>query len=199
MAGHNARETVLPGKDYNVPRPPPITTDVPTAQNVVAADRSRRNVTTEGSIAAAIRYEVQVPGSSASPPWLQPIIIGLEDRLDALAQRLEGQIQDIKAIAVKTHIAWAKRDNLVFSAGQLVEVPFPDGLFPWNCEVEGPSHDRVKLPPLTSLAVIDGLTAPQSYGYFRGYYPDTAQVPQVAIRKEQIKIAVGLRRDVMAG
>ncbi|RPD70002.1 hypothetical protein L226DRAFT_575101 [Lentinus tigrinus ALCF2SS1-7] len=172
MAGHNARETVLPGKDYNVPRPPPITTDVPTAQNVVAADRSRRNVTTEGC---------------------------LEDRLDALAQRLEGQIQDIKAIAVKTHIAWAKRDNLVFSAGQLVEVPFPDGLFPWNCEVEGPSHDRVKLPPLTSLAVIDGLTAPQSYGYFRGYYPDTAQVPQVAIRKEQIKIAVGLRRDVMAG
>ncbi|TFY54537.1 hypothetical protein EVG20_g9664 [Dentipellis fragilis] len=104
----NAHQITLPELDYHVNRPGEITTQPPTARDIVAADRFRQLVTTRGThdgasadaIAAAIKYDVQVSGWGVEPPWLRPILIDMEQRLgkrmDAMEKRLGERIDGME-------------------------------------------------------------------------------------------------------
>ncbi|RPD70167.1 hypothetical protein L226DRAFT_539191 [Lentinus tigrinus ALCF2SS1-7] len=133
MAENDARIIVLPDLNYGVRLPPKITTPVPSATDVVAADIFRRSVVQNAgmalaeseAVAAAIHYDVRVSGAAAEPPWAGPMFQRLEDRLmakltekiDQLEERVGGKfdrleekvdrlelaVQEVHGMAAKTH------------------------------------------------------------------------------------------------
>ena len=59
-----------------------------------------------------------------------------------------------------------------------------------------PMLQRVMLPELRNADAVKNLTEPQSYGFFRGYYPGE-HVPPPGERLEKILAAIGRAFDAL--
>ncbi|TBU28593.1 hypothetical protein BD311DRAFT_778148 [Dichomitus squalens] len=96
--------------------------------------------------------------------WPKLDVVAMNTKLD-IAHRL----------AVEGYVGQMKRTNGVLRHHtQLVEVPFPDGTFPWGQSVSGPqAGELVELKPLSSFDAAHALSAEEPYAYVRRYYPGT--------------------------
>ncbi|PIL31014.1 hypothetical protein GSI_05707 [Ganoderma sinense ZZ0214-1] len=117
-------------------------------------------------------------------------------RLDEMDARTTHDRDELKAITIKGYIIMITRENGAYQQfDELAEVPFPNGMFPWGKEVDGPNNTRVTLPELRSLDAIKNLTPPQLYGFFQGYYPGEP-LPPTARCREKILFAIGRGKDL---
>ncbi|TFY56222.1 hypothetical protein EVG20_g9012 [Dentipellis fragilis] len=148
---------------------------------------------------------------NVSPPWLAPLLDALEQRLsqriDEVRQELnqktdelDRKVDEVRELSLKTHIAFMTHNNAFFcDPNSLLQVPFPDGLFPWRREVGGPDGSRVVLPELTSIDSVKKLTTAEAFGYFKGYYPTAPMPPDLQACKKDILVALGRRQDITLG
>ncbi|TBU43033.1 hypothetical protein BD309DRAFT_1081023 [Dichomitus squalens] len=127
----------------------------------------------------------------------------IDQRCTAIDQRLAGTDQCLDVLvplAAHSTILMAKTENQCHrDPDDLEEVPFPNGLLPWGKTVEGSVSQgsvraEVELPALSSVGAVHALDTPQTYGYFRGYYPNDS-VPSVSSCKKLILLAIGRPLD----
>ncbi|TBU56150.1 hypothetical protein BD310DRAFT_1040678 [Dichomitus squalens] len=127
----------------------------------------------------------------------------IDQRLAGIDQRLAGTDQCLDVLvplAAHSTILMAKTENQFHrDPDDLEEVPFPNGLLPWGKTVEGSASQgsvraEVELPALSSVGAVHALDTPQTYGYFRGYYPNDS-VPSVSSCKKLILLAIGRPLD----
>ncbi|KAA1478035.1 hypothetical protein DENSPDRAFT_885576 [Dentipellis sp. KUC8613] len=147
----------------------------------------------------------------AFAPLLAPLLDALEQRLhqrvEDMHQELNQKIDDldrkvdeVRELSLKTHIAFVTHHNTVFcDTINLLQVPFPNGVFPWGREVDGPDSTRVVIPELSSIDSVKNLTMAEAFGYFKGYHPSTPMPPDLRTRKTEILVALGRRQEVTMG
>ncbi|KAK7453515.1 hypothetical protein VKT23_011794 [Stygiomarasmius scandens] len=122
------------------------------------------------------------PSNSVRPAWADEILA----KMDETARTL-----------VEVHTAYYKRDNSAMSLeGPFTEILFADATRPWGRVVDGPDNTLVTLPCLSSLESVRNLSDAESYGYFKGYFPQELVPTEHDIRQKRILNAIGLRPDV---
>ncbi|KAF9025952.1 hypothetical protein BDZ89DRAFT_1161491 [Hymenopellis radicata] len=189
------------------PQQPPTTQDVVESVRLHrrAAERHRKahapqspEFVSDDALVACVQYEHVVTeqslGIAGTPPWFQA---WNNQHFQPFVNRVQGDLTVLKRDVTTLMIRDGQDRNsefLVDDNGPFYEVPFPDGRRPWGLLVNVPNTGNIALPPLNSIAALQALTLPESYGYYAGYFPNLpvlAGANTLARRKAKIATAIG--------